>query len=79
MSPGWSGGGPGPGGVDGGGGGPAGQRAVGALGVIAGGEGVQEGLELDAATGKLLRELTLDPSRNYQPTGKPHSPRPETP
>jgi len=26
---------------------------------------------IDAATGELLRELTLDPSRNYQPTGKP--------
>ena len=24
-----------------------------------------------AATGELLRELTLDPARNYQPTGKP--------
>jgi transposase InsO family protein len=26
---------------------------------------------IDAATGELLRDLTLDPSRNYQPTGKP--------
>jgi transposase InsO family protein len=26
---------------------------------------------IDAATGELLRELTLDPARNYQPTGKP--------
>jgi transposase InsO family protein len=26
---------------------------------------------IDAATGELLRELTLDPDRNYQPTGKP--------
>lgn len=25
---------------------------------------------IDAATGELLRELTLDPSRNYQPTGR---------
>ena len=26
---------------------------------------------IDAATGELLRELTLNPARNYQPTGKP--------
>jgi transposase InsO family protein len=26
---------------------------------------------INAATGELLRELTLDPSRDYQPTGKP--------
>jgi hypothetical protein len=26
---------------------------------------------IDAATGELLRELTLDPDRNYQPTGRP--------
>jgi hypothetical protein len=26
---------------------------------------------VDAATGELLRDLTLDPGRNYQPTGKP--------
>jgi len=26
---------------------------------------------VNAATGELLRELTLDPSRDYQPTGKP--------
>jgi transposase InsO family protein len=32
-----------------------------------------------AATGELLRELTLDPARNYQPTGKPRRPRPKTP
>ena len=32
-----------------------------------------------AATGELLRELTLDPSRNYQPTGKPRHPKPKTP
>ena len=24
-----------------------------------------------AATGELLRELTIDPRRNYQPTGRP--------
>ena len=28
-----------------------------------------------AATGELLRDLTLDPARNYQPTGKPRRPR----
>jgi transposase InsO family protein len=32
----------------------------------------------DAATGELLRQLTLDPARNYQPTGKPRRP-PGTP
>jgi transposase InsO family protein len=32
-----------------------------------------------AATGELLRELTLDLSRNYQPTGKPRRPKPKTP
>lgn len=26
---------------------------------------------VDAATGELLRELTLDPTKDYQPTGKP--------
>ena len=34
---------------------------------------------IDAATGELLRELTLDPSRNYQPTGRPPGPPPGTP
>jgi transposase InsO family protein len=34
---------------------------------------------VDAATGELLRELTLDPSRNYQPTNRPPGPRPGTP
>jgi transposase InsO family protein len=29
---------------------------------------------IDATTGELLRDLTLDPSRNYQPTGKPRRP-----
>jgi transposase InsO family protein len=33
---------------------------------------------VDAATGELLRQLTLDPARNYQPTGKPRRP-PGTP
>jgi hypothetical protein len=26
---------------------------------------------INAATGELLRQLTLDPNRNYQPTGRP--------
>jgi transposase InsO family protein len=34
---------------------------------------------IDAATGELLRELTLDPTRNYQPTGRPPGPQPRTP
>ena len=29
---------------------------------------------INAATGELLRQLTLDPSRNYQPTGHPPGP-----
>ncbi len=29
---------------------------------------------VDAATGELLRELTIDPTRDYQPTGKPKGP-----
>jgi transposase InsO family protein len=29
---------------------------------------------INAATGELLRELELDPTRNYQPTGKPRKP-----
>jgi len=32
-----------------------------------------------AATGELLRELTLDPARTYQPTGRPPGPPPGTP
>jgi hypothetical protein len=31
------------------------------------------------ATGELLRELTLDPDHDYQPTGKPTGPRTRTP
>jgi Integrase core domain len=31
-----------------------------------------------AATGELLRELTLDPTRNYQPTGRPPGPARKT-
>jgi transposase InsO family protein len=34
---------------------------------------------INAATGELLRELTLDPNRNYQPTGRPAGPTPGTP
>jgi transposase InsO family protein len=34
---------------------------------------------IDAATGELLRSLTLDPDRNYQPAGKPPGPTPGTP
>jgi hypothetical protein len=33
---------------------------------------------IDAATGELLRELTIDPTRDYQPTGKPPGPTPKT-
>ena len=32
---------------------------------------------IDAATGELLRDLTLDPSRDYQPTGRPPGPKPQ--
>ena len=34
---------------------------------------------INAATGELLRELTLDPTRDYQPTGKPRSPKRRSP
>lgn len=34
---------------------------------------------INAVTGELLRELTLDPTRNYQPTGQPPSPKTKTP
>ena len=34
---------------------------------------------INAATGELLRDLTLDPARNYQPTGRPPGPPPGTP
>jgi transposase InsO family protein len=34
---------------------------------------------IHAATGELLRQLTLDPGRNYQPTGRPPGPPPGTP
>jgi hypothetical protein len=32
---------------------------------------------INAATGELLRELTIDPNRDYQPLGRPHGPRPK--
>jgi transposase InsO family protein len=32
---------------------------------------------VDAATGELLRELTIDPRRDYQPTGAPKGPTPK--
>ena len=34
---------------------------------------------INAATGELLRDLTIDPTRNYQPTGRPPGPPPRTP
>ncbi|NUR97619.1 MAG: IS481 family transposase [Kribbellaceae bacterium] len=34
---------------------------------------------VDAATGELLRELTLDPTKDYQPTGRPPGPTPKHP
>jgi transposase InsO family protein len=34
---------------------------------------------IDAATGELLRELVIDPTRDYQPTGAPHGPTRSTP
>ena len=34
---------------------------------------------INAATGELLRELIIDPARDYQPTGKPRRPTPRTP
>jgi hypothetical protein len=34
---------------------------------------------INAATGEILRELTLDPDRNYQPTGRPPGPKPRIP
>jgi hypothetical protein len=30
---------------------------------------------VNAATGELLRQLTLDPTKDYQPTGPPAPPR----
>jgi hypothetical protein len=34
---------------------------------------------INAATGELLRDLTLDPARNYQRTGRPPGPKKKTP
>jgi hypothetical protein len=34
---------------------------------------------VNAATGQLLRELTIDPSRDYQPTGRPPGPQRKCP
>jgi transposase InsO family protein len=34
---------------------------------------------VDAETGDLLRELTLDPTKDYQPLGRPPGPRPQHP
>ena len=34
---------------------------------------------VNAATGELLRELTIDLTRDYQPTGRPPGPKPKTP
>lgn len=34
---------------------------------------------VNATTGELLRELTIDPTRDYQPTGRPPGPQPKTP
>jgi len=34
---------------------------------------------INAATGELIRELVIDPARNYQPTGKPPGPQPKRP
>jgi hypothetical protein len=33
---------------------------------------------VNAATGELLRELVLDPTKDYQPTGRPPGPSPKT-
>ena len=34
---------------------------------------------INATTGELLRELTLNPDRDYQPTGQPPGPPPGPP
>ena len=36
-------------------------------------------IRVNAATGELLRELILDPSRDYQPTGAPKGPKEKEP
>jgi len=35
---------------------------------------VRYGVHVNAITGELLRELTLDPTKDYQPTGAPKGP-----
>ena len=34
---------------------------------------------INAATGELLRELDIDPGKDYQPTGRPRGPQKKTP
>jgi hypothetical protein len=34
---------------------------------------------LNAATGELIRELTINPARDHQPPGRPPGPQPKTP
>jgi hypothetical protein len=34
---------------------------------------------IHAATGELLRDLHIDPARDYQPTGRPRGPQKKTP
>jgi hypothetical protein len=33
----------------------------------------------DAATGELIRKLTIDPTKDYQPLGRPPGPKPRQP
>ncbi|WP_255371808.1 hypothetical protein [Cellulosimicrobium sp. CUA-896] len=33
---------------------------------------------INAATGELLRDLVLDPTKDYQPTGRPPGPTPQS-
>jgi len=34
---------------------------------------------INAATGELIRELVIDPARDYQPLGRPPGPQPKRP
>jgi len=34
---------------------------------------------INAATGELIRQLTIDPTKDYQPRGVPPGPQPKTP
>jgi hypothetical protein len=34
---------------------------------------------INAATGELIRELVINPAKDYQPTGRPPGPKPKTP